>query len=103
MVSPIHLYHGRVKKGHFGNPFHYHFLVRIAARHRQKRTSLLQSVTAEGISKNSVVSTNMSAVALWNSIGFEVIGKVPQAFRDKNNNMIDTYIFYRKLQEYELW
>lgn len=50
-----------------------------------------------GIQFNIVVSTNESAVKLWQKFGFEIIGKTPKAFRHKTLGLVDTYIMYKDL------
>jgi L-amino acid N-acyltransferase YncA len=46
---------------------------------------------------NAVVSTNDRAVALWKSLGFEVIGTVPEGFRHARLGYVDLYVMYRRL------
>lgn len=46
---------------------------------------------------NFVVKSNEVAVKLWKSIGFEVIGEIPDAFSHKQNGLTNAYIMYRKL------
>jgi GNAT superfamily N-acetyltransferase len=46
---------------------------------------------------NFVVSTNRSAVRLWKSLGFEVIGTSPKAFRHKSLGLVDALILHRFL------
>lgn len=46
---------------------------------------------------NFVVSTNTPAVSLWQSLGFAVVGTVPQAFRHKSLGLVDIYIMHRFL------
>jgi L-amino acid N-acyltransferase YncA len=46
---------------------------------------------------NFVVSTNTAAVKLWQSIGFEIIGTIPQAFNHGTLGYVDAYIMFRKL------
>lgn len=46
---------------------------------------------------NFVVASNTAAVRLWQSIGMEIIGTIPDAFRHKQNGLTDAYIMYRKL------
>jgi ribosomal protein S18 acetylase RimI-like enzyme len=48
---------------------------------------------------NLVVSTNEAAVALWEKLGFEIIGTVPEAFDHKTLGLVDTYVMYRSLDE----
>ena len=46
---------------------------------------------------NFVVSTNARAVALWQSLGFEIVGRNPAAFRHPSAGLVDSYVMYRRL------
>ena len=46
---------------------------------------------------NFVVSSNGRAVALWKSLGFAIVGTVPQAFRHPRLGLVDAYIMHRFL------
>ena len=46
---------------------------------------------------NLVVSTNEPAVALWQKLGFDVIGTVPAAFNHRTRGLVDAYVMYRSL------
>ena len=46
---------------------------------------------------NFVVKTNEIAVRLWQSLGFEIIGEIPEAFRHAANGLTNAYIMYKKL------
>ena len=46
---------------------------------------------------NFVVKSNTAAVRLWQSIGMEIIGEIPDAFDHAINGMTNAYIMYRKL------
>ncbi len=46
---------------------------------------------------NFVVKSNEKAVKLWKSLGFEIIGEIPEAFRHMENGLTNAYIMYRKL------
>lgn len=46
---------------------------------------------------NFVVKSNEVAVKLWKSVGFEIIGEIPDAFDHLENGMTNAYIMYRKL------
>jgi len=48
---------------------------------------------------NLVVSTNEPAVALWEKLGFEIIGTVPEAFNHRTLGLVDAYVMYRSLDE----
>lgn len=50
-----------------------------------------------GMQFNLVVSTNLSAIKLWKSLGFEIIGTSPKAFNHKELGMVDAYIMCRSL------
>jgi ribosomal protein S18 acetylase RimI-like enzyme len=51
----------------------------------------------ESMQFNFVVKNNQVAVKLWRSVGFEVIGEIPDAFRHAKDGMVNAYIMYRKL------
>jgi GNAT superfamily N-acetyltransferase len=51
-----------------------------------------------GIQFNAVVSTNTVAVSLWKSLGFEVVGTVPAAFRLPDSSYADLYVMYLDLE-----
>jgi ribosomal protein S18 acetylase RimI-like enzyme len=46
---------------------------------------------------NFVVSTNVRAVSLWESLGFAIVGRLPQAFLHPVNGYVDALVMYRKL------
>jgi L-amino acid N-acyltransferase YncA len=46
---------------------------------------------------NFVVSTNGSAVRLWQKLGFEIVGTLPEAFRHPEKGYVDVYVMYRSL------
>ena len=46
---------------------------------------------------NAVVSTNVRAIALWERLGFAVIGTVPEGFRYRERGYVDLLIMYRRL------
>lgn len=46
---------------------------------------------------NFVVKSNAVAVKLWLSLGFEIIGEIPEAFQHKENGLTNALIMYRKL------
>ena len=48
---------------------------------------------------NFVVSTNERAVRLWQSLGFEVVGRLPGAFRHPDRGFVDALVMYRALIE----
>ncbi|MES2961577.1 MAG: GNAT family N-acetyltransferase [Pseudomonadota bacterium] len=46
---------------------------------------------------NFVVSTNKAAVNLWQSVGFKIIGTIPQGFNHQALGYVDAYIMFREL------
>lgn len=46
---------------------------------------------------NFVVSTNERAVRLWLSMGFEVVGRLPLAFRQPTGDYVDALVMSRTL------
>ena len=48
---------------------------------------------------NFVVSSNTRAVRLWESLGFHIVGTIPEAFRYRELGLVDAYIMYRSLAE----
>ncbi len=51
-----------------------------------------------GMQFNFVVSTNASAVALWQSLGFAIVGTLPNVFRHAALGYVDVYVMYRSLE-----
>ena len=46
---------------------------------------------------NFVVSTNERAVRLWQSFGFEIVGRLPMAFLHPTSGYVDALVMYRHL------
>lgn len=46
---------------------------------------------------NFVVSSNSRAVALWESLGFAIVGRLPGAFRHPALGFVDALVMYRTL------
>jgi L-amino acid N-acyltransferase YncA len=49
-----------------------------------------------GMVFNAVVETN-PAVALWTSLGFEILGTVPEAYEHPRHGLVGLHIMYRAL------
>ncbi len=45
---------------------------------------------------NAVVETNAAAVALWQSLGFEILATVPEAFAHPDHGLVGLHVMYRK-------
>jgi ribosomal protein S18 acetylase RimI-like enzyme len=46
---------------------------------------------------NFVVSTNDRAVRLWQSLGFEIVGRLPDAFQHPAHGYVDALVMHRLL------
>ncbi len=46
---------------------------------------------------NAVVESNDAAVALWQSLGFEIIGTVPEAFEHPTQGRVGLHVMHRRL------
>ena len=46
---------------------------------------------------NFVVSSNERAVRLWQSCGFEIVGRLPSVFNHPARGMVDAFVMYRAL------
>jgi L-amino acid N-acyltransferase YncA len=80
------------------------FMVDAAARGRGVGRSLATYVVDwhraagfRGIQFNAVVETNTAAVALWRSLGFEVVGTVPGAFEHPRHGYVGLHVMYLPL------
>jgi len=80
------------------------FMVDPAARGRGVGRALAEHVVEwhreqgfRGIQFNAVVETNTAAVGLWRSLGFEVIGTVPDAFLHPSQGFVGLHVMYLSL------
>lgn len=46
---------------------------------------------------NAVVETNLPAVKLWQALGFEIIGTIPEAFEHVQFGRVGLHVMYRRL------
>lgn len=46
---------------------------------------------------NHVVSTNTGAVALWQKLGFQIVGTLPKAFKHPANGYVDSFVMFQTL------
>ena len=46
---------------------------------------------------NFVVSTNETAIRLWQQLGFAIVGTLPGAFRHTQKGFVDAYVMFRSL------
>lgn len=48
---------------------------------------------------NFVVASNRRAVALWTSLGFVIVGRLPHAFRHPAAGVVDALVMFRSLTD----
>jgi L-amino acid N-acyltransferase YncA len=61
---------------------------------------VLEQARADGyraMQFNAVVATNTRAVGLWRSLGFEVLGTLPEGFRHPTEGYVGLHIMHRRL------
>ncbi|MCR8548726.1 GNAT family N-acetyltransferase [Salipiger sp. P9] len=46
---------------------------------------------------NFVISSNLRAVALWEKAGFDIVGRLPRAFRHPEKGYVDALVMYKTL------
>ena len=80
------------------------FMVAPAARGRGVGRALAAYVVQwhrdqgyRGIQFNAVVETNVAAVRLWQSLGFEIVGTVPGAFLSKQHGYVGLHVMHLAL------
>ncbi len=80
------------------------FMVSPAARGRGVGRRLAEYVVGwhreqgyRGIQFNAVVETNTAAVHLWQTLGFEIIGTVPEAFDSRTHGLVGLHVMYLAL------
>jgi ribosomal protein S18 acetylase RimI-like enzyme len=68
------------------------------ARHMCEHSLALARLRGfRGMQFNFVVSTNERAVNLWKSLGFDVVGRLPLAFRHPSLGYVDALVMFRAL------
>lgn len=80
------------------------YMTSAAARGRGVATAMcehsLRHAVARGfraIQFNFVISTNEGAIRLWQKLGFEIVGRLPQAFCHPSQGFVDALVMYRQL------
>ena len=47
---------------------------------------------------NFVVTSNEGAIALWQKLGFETVGRLPKAFRHPKLGLVDALVMFKSLE-----
>jgi len=89
--------------GHVANA---EFMVAPACRHQGVGKQLCQHAIEQArqagykaMQFNFVVSSDEKTIRLWQSLGFRIVGTVPQAFHHQSLGYIDAHIMYQWIAE----
>lgn len=69
----------------------------IARRMAEHSLALARSHGIRAMQFNFVVGTNERAVRLWQSLGFEIVGRLPLAFHHPARGYVDALVMFRAL------
>jgi ribosomal protein S18 acetylase RimI-like enzyme len=80
------------------------YMTSSAARGRGVATRMCEHSLRHAVARgfhamqfNFVVSTNEGAIRLWQKLGFEIVGRLPLAFRHPAQGFVDALVMYRQL------
>lgn len=79
MVDPAHTGHG------------------VGRLHGEHVVGWLRARGYRAVQFNAVVETNAAAVALWRSLGFTVVGTVPEAFDHPEHGLVGLHVMHLPL------
>lgn len=69
-------------------------IARAMCLHSQKAA---RDLGYEAMQFNFVVASNVGAIALWTKLGFETVGRLPDAFRHPEQGFVDALVMYKRL------
>lgn len=69
----------------------------IAMRMARDSFERAKSAGFHAMQYNLVVASNEVALRLWQRLGLQVIGRLPEAFRHKRNGFVDALVMYKLL------
>ncbi|MBL6445216.1 GNAT family N-acetyltransferase [Fulvivirga sp. 29W222] len=46
---------------------------------------------------NFVVKSNITAISLWKSLDFQIVGEIPNAYQHQQSGLTNVYVLYREL------
>jgi GNAT superfamily N-acetyltransferase len=56
-----------------------------------------RSVGYHSVQFNAVVETNGAAIHLWQSLGFQILATVPEAFDDPDHGLVGLHVMFQRL------
>ncbi|BAY32468.1 GCN5-related N-acetyltransferase [Nostoc carneum NIES-2107] len=59
--------------------------------------AIATSLGYEAVMFNLVFETNIPSITLWQTLGFEIIGRIPQAVKLADGEVVDALMMYRAL------
>ncbi|HLO87090.1 MAG TPA: N-acetyltransferase [Nostocaceae cyanobacterium] len=62
--------------------------------------SIAADLGYEAVMFNLVFETNIASINLWLSLGFEIIGRIPQAVKLEDEKTIDALMMYREIGDW---
>lgn len=69
-------------------------VARAMCEHSQQQA---RELGFQAMQYNAVVATNEVAVALWQKLGFHIVGTVPNAYRHARLGLVDSHVMYKAL------
>ncbi|OHX12356.1 GNAT family N-acetyltransferase [Chromobacterium sphagni] len=71
-------------------------VARLMCEHSQQRARARGFLALQF---NSVVASNAAAVALWQKLGFDIVGRLPRAYLHASLGLVDCLVMYKWLGE----
>ena len=69
----------------------------VASRMCEHSQKIAVNLGFRAMQYNLVVSTNKGAIRLWEKLGFQVIGTLPNAFHSSSSGYVDALVMYKEL------
>jgi ribosomal protein S18 acetylase RimI-like enzyme len=69
----------------------------IAAKMCEHSQKLAVEMGFRAMQFNFVVSTNTGAVRLWQKLGFEIVGTLPEVFQHQKLGFVDAFVMFKRL------
>lgn len=69
----------------------------IAKRLCEHSQAIAKELGFKAMQFNSVVSSNMAAVHLWKTLGYQIIGTIPKGYQHRQLGYVDCYVMHKFL------